>query len=117
MSPSPDTHLAFGEWGAVGAQIVASDSVTEVNVGCTGGRFAGNVALNSTGSFFVNGSWSPYAGPLADNYFMPAQMSGQVSGGTVTFAVAVYDTVEKRVISVAPATAVFGHHAVLVVCP
>ena len=113
---SPGAHLAFGEWGGDRVQVVASDSLTEVNVGCTGGNFAGNITLGATGNFVVNGSFAPYAGPLASS-LMPAQMSGEVSGNTITFAVAVYDTIQKKIISIAPATAVFGHHANLVVCP
>ena len=49
--------------------------------------------------------------------YMPAQMSGQVSGNTLTFAVAVNDTARKEVVSIGPATVEFGQHANLIVCP
>jgi hypothetical protein len=113
---SPGTHLAFGEWGGDRVQVVASDSSTDVWNGCTGGTFAGNIALEGSGYFSVNGRWEPYFGPF-NQPTMPAQMSGQVSGNTMTFSVAVYDTIQKKIISVAPATATLGQHANIVLCP
>ena len=114
---SPATHVAFGEWGGDKIQILASDTVTDVTDGCTGGTFAGNVRLDATGGFVVDGRWMPYFVPSSGSEIMPAQMSGHVSGNTITFAVAVYDTARKVVISIPPATATFGRHANLVVCP
>lgn len=114
---APASHIAFGEWGAANAQIVETDSATNVILGCTGGTFAGNVALDPTGSFAVNGTWAPFAGPLAFNGLMPAQLSGQVSGNTLEFAVAVYDTTTKQVLSRGPATVTFGQPAKIVLCP
>jgi hypothetical protein len=116
MAP-PATRLAFGEWGADHAQVVASDSVTEVTYGCTSGEFAGSIPLDASGRFAVNGSFSPYAGPISANGPMPAQFSGLVEGNTLTFAIAVSDTVEHRVISLGPQVVVLGQPANIVVCP
>lgn len=111
---APGSHLPFGEWGADRVQFVTSDSVTEVTYWCVDGTFSGKIIPDATGHFVVNGSFSPYA--VFEKY-MPAQMSGQVSGNTLTFAVAVNDTARKEVVSIGPATVKFGQHANLTVCP
>ena len=113
---APGSHLPFGEWGADRVQFVTSDSVTEVVYYCVGGTFAGNIIPDASGHFIVNGSFAPYFGPVSRPY-MPAQMSGQVDGKTLTFAVAVNDTLNKKVISIGPATVQFGQHANIIVCP
>lgn len=114
---SPPTSLAFGEWGAVNAQVVATDSVTRVSYRCTYGDFAGNIVLDADGRFSVNGTYMPYVLPVSPDWSMPAQLSGQVVGNTLTFAIAVNDTIQNRVISLGPQTVVLGEHAGLVVCP
>ncbi|MFI5231476.1 MAG: hypothetical protein ACHQSE_03075 [Gemmatimonadales bacterium] len=114
---APATRLAFGDWGGNHAQVVATDSVTEVTYICTSGEFAGNIPLDVMGRFAVNGSFYPYAGPISGNGPMPAQFSGLVEGNTLTFAIAVSDTVEHRVISLGPQVVVLGEAANIVVCP
>lgn len=116
MAP-PATHLALGEWGGDRAEVVAGDSLTEVTYGCTSGEFSGSIALDESGRFTVNGSYDPSVGPVEVNGAMPAQLSGLVEGNTLTFAVAVNDTIEKRVISLGPAVVVLGQPANIVVCP
>jgi hypothetical protein len=111
---SPPTSLAFGEWGAVNAQVVATDSVTRVVYECTFGEFAGNITLTTDGRFSANGTYVPY---FLSSALMPAQLSGQVVGNTLTFAIAVSDTIQKRVFSLGPQTVELGQHASLVVCP
>lgn len=115
---SPPTTLAFGEWGADNAQVIATDSVTSVWFRCTFGDFAGNITLYGDGRFFANGTYEPYVLPSSSmDKSMPAQLSGQVTGNTLTFAIAVNDTIGNQVISLGPQTVVFGQHASLVVCP
>lgn len=109
--------LAFGEWGGDGAQVVTSSTTTHVLLGCTFGDFPGSIALDANGRFAVNGSWNPSVGPIQQNATMPAQMSGQVVGTTLTFAVAVNDTTRKQVTSLGPRSVVFGKQAALTVCP
>jgi hypothetical protein len=113
----PATHLALGEWGGDRAQVVSGDAVTEVTYGCTSGEFTGNIPLDASGRFAVNGTYDPSVGPISVDGAMPAQFSGLVEGNTLTFAIAVNDTVEKRVISLGPAVVVFGQEATIVVCP
>ncbi len=115
MAP-PATRLAFGEWGADRAQVVASDSLTEVMYDCTAGEFAGSIPLDASGRFAVNGSFFLF-GPISVNGPMPAQLSGLVEGNTLTFAIAVNDTAGKRVISLGPQVVVLGQPANIVVCP
>ncbi|MFI5231475.1 MAG: hypothetical protein ACHQSE_03070 [Gemmatimonadales bacterium] len=114
---APATRLAFGEWGGDRAQVVASDSVTEVTYGCTAGEFAGSITLDANGRFSVNGTFNPYLFPVARAASMPAQLSGQVLGNTLTFAVAVNDTIAKQVLSLGPSVVVLGRPADIVVCP
>jgi hypothetical protein len=116
MAP-PATHLTNGEWGGDRAEVVAGDSATEVTYGCTSGEFTGNIPLDASGRFTVNGSYDPSVGPVQANGAMPAQLSGLVEGSTLTFAIAVDDTIEKRVISLGPAVVVLGQPANIVVCP
>jgi hypothetical protein len=116
MAP-PATRLTFGEWGGDHAQVVASDSITEVTYGCTSGEFTGSIPLNTAGRFAVNGSFYPYFGPISASALMPAQLSGLVEGNTLTFAIAVSDTIQHRVISLGPQVVVLGQPANIVVCP
>jgi hypothetical protein len=81
------------------------------------GEFTGSIPLDASGRFAVNGSFYPYFGPISVNGPMPAQFSGLVEGNTLTFAIAVSDTVEQRVISLGPQVVVLGQPANIVVCP
>jgi glycerol uptake facilitator-like aquaporin len=112
---APGSQLPSGEWAADRVQLVTSDSVTTVVYYCVGGTFAGHIVPDATGHFAVNGRFAPYFGPFSRD--MPAQMSGQVDGKTLTFAVAVVDTIRQQAISIGPATVQFGQHANIVVCP
>jgi hypothetical protein len=114
---SPGSMLAFGAWGGDAAQVVTSTTTTHVLLGCTFGDFPGNITLDANGRFAVNGSWNPSVGPIQQNATMPAQMSGQVVGATLTFAIAVNDTIRKQVTSLGPQSAEFGKQASVVVCP
>ena len=113
----PAGVLAFGEWGGNNVDIVASQSATNVSLGCMSGVFAGNIPLYGNGRFIANGSWNLSIGPVRLDGNMPAQLSGQVSGRTVTLAVAVYDTTLKQVTSLGPESAEFGKASTGQVCP
>lgn len=113
----PATRLTLGTWGGDRAQVIVGDSVTEVWVGCTSGEFAGNIALDANGRFSVDGSYDPYVLPVSTGGSMPAQLSGLVDGNTLTFAIAVNDTVAQRVISLGPNVVVLGQPANIEVCP
>jgi hypothetical protein len=111
------TTLALGTWGGNNVAVIATDSLTHVHVGCTFGDFPGGVMLDANGRFAIDGSYMLHAYPVAVGPSMPAQLSGQVVGGTLTFAVAVNDTVAKQVVSLGPGTVVFGQEPVMAVCP
>ncbi len=112
MSPPP-TQLTLGVWGGDRVQVAAGDSVTQVWNGCMFGDFAGPIHLDVSGRFAVNGSFTPYV----FSSDMPAQLSGQVVGQTLTFAIAVNDTINKRALSFGPEIVVLGKPANIVICP
>ena len=114
---SAGTRLAFGTWGGDNFAVIATDSVTHVHVGCTFGDFPGDVALDANGRFAISGSYMLHAYPVAFGPSMPAQLSGQVAGSTLTFAVAVNDTVAKQVVSLGPGTVVLGKQPSMGPCP
>jgi hypothetical protein len=114
---SAGTTLALGTWGGNNVAVIASDSLTHVHVGCTYGDFPGGVTLDANGRFAIDGSYMLHAYPIAVGPSMPAQLSGQVVGGTLTFAVAVNDTVAKQVVSLGPGTVVFGQEPIMGACP
>lgn len=111
------SQLAIGTWGGEGAGIIATDTVTHVHVGCTLGDIPGRVTLGADGRFTVNGTYVLRAFPVFVGPTLPAQFSGVVVGRTLTFAVAVNDTVEKRVVSLGPVTVQLGAEPKLGPCP
>lgn len=114
---SAGTRLAFGTWGGENLAVIAADTVTHVHFGCTFGDFSGTVALDASGRFTINGSYMLHAFPVAVGPSMPAQLSGQVIGNTLTFAIAVNDTVAKQVVSLGPGTVVLGKDPNMGPCP
>jgi uncharacterized protein (AIM24 family) len=114
---SAGSHLAFGDWGGDHADVNASSAATYVLINCSTGAFPGNIALDESGRFAVNGSWNRSVGPVQLNGNMPAQFSGQVIGNTLTFAIAVNDTIAKQVSSLGPESVVFAKQATGQVCP
>jgi hypothetical protein len=109
--------LALGTWGGNNVAVIATDSVTHVHVGCTFGDFTSDITLDATGHFTANGSYMLHAYPVAMGPAMPAQLSGQVIGNTLTFAIAVNDTTAKQVVSVGPGTVVYGKQPSMGACP
>ena len=113
----PGDHLAFGEWGGDHADVVASASATNVSLGCSAGQFPGNIPIDGNGRFSVDGTWNVSIGPIRLDGNMPAQLSGQLTGDVLTFAVAVNDTIAKQVSSLGPATVVYGRQGTTTICP
>lgn len=110
-------HPLTGQWGGASAQVTFTQDSTQVLVNCATGQFAGNVALDANGHFVTNGNWNQFFGPISLMGFMPAQLSGQVTGNSMTFAIAVNDTTRKQVSSIGPVTVVYGQPGDPVVCP
>jgi hypothetical protein len=97
--------------------VIVADSVTHVHIGCTFGDVTGPIELDSDGRFTINGSYVLRAYPVAIGPSLPAQFSGQVTGRTLTLAVAVNDTVDKRVVALGPVTVTQGAEPQLGPCP
>jgi hypothetical protein len=110
-------RVAFGTWGGDNFAVIATDSVTHVHVGCTFGDFPGNVTIDNNRRFAVNGSFMLHAYPVAFGPTVPAQLSGQVIGSTITFTVVVNDTVAKQVVQLGPGTVTLGKSPNMGPCP
>ena len=115
--PQAGTQLAAGTWGGVNAGVIVTDSVTHVHVGCTFGDLPPNVVLDANGRFTANGSYVLRAYPVLIGPKLPAQFSGHVVGKTLTLAIAVNDTVEKKVVALGPIVVVFGQTPQMGPCP
>jgi hypothetical protein len=114
---APATQLTAGEWGGNHADVVVADTTISVLLGCASGQFNGAATLGDDGRFAMNGMWNISVGPIQLDSNMPAQLSGQVTGNTLTFAIAVNDTVTKAILSLGPATVVLGAQSVGMICP
>ena len=114
---APATTLVIGEWGGDQADVTASATTTRVTLNCSFGDFPGNISLDANGRFAVDGTYNRSIGPIQVNANMPAQFSGQVTGNSLTFAVAVNDTTAKQIFSLGPATVVLGNKPKNQVCP
>lgn len=115
--PPSDDHLAAGTWGGNDAGVIVTDSVDHVHIGCTFGDMPAGIALDAEGRFTVDGSYVLRAYPILVGPRLPAQFSGQVVGRTLILAVAVNDTVEKKVVSLGPVTVVYGRTPSMGPCP
>jgi hypothetical protein len=113
----PGGSLALGTWGGDNAGVIATDSVTHVHVACTFGDMPGNIALNTDGRFTVDGTFVLRAYPVLVGPTLPAQFSGRVSGHTLTLAIAVNDTVAKKIVALGPVSVEFGRTPSMGPCP
>jgi hypothetical protein len=114
---SPIGTIVTGTWGASDVQLIAVDSATLVRVGCDDGQFTGHLTLDADGAFTANGTWTQ--GFQAGFYFphpVPAQLTGQVTGTRLTFAVAAANSDGKPVISTGPRTVALGAPSPWAVC-
>ena len=116
LSPS-DGFVALGTWGAENAGMIVTDSAAHVHVGCTFGDMPGRIPLDANGHFTVGGSYVLQAYPIQVGPSLPASFSGQVVGRTLTLAIAVNDTVQKKVVALGPVTVVYGKEPQMGPCP
>jgi hypothetical protein len=117
LLPPSDGILAVGTWGGDNSGVIVTDSVVHVHVGCTFGDLPGNVQLDATGRFTIDGSYVLRAYPIQTGPSLPAQFSGRVAGRTLTLAIAVHDTVERKVVALGPITVVYGREPEMGPCP
>jgi hypothetical protein len=116
LSPS-DGFVALGTWGGDNAGMIVTDSAAHVHVGCTFGDMPGRIPLDASGRFTIDGSYVLQAYPIQVGPSLPASFSGQVVGRTLTLAIAVNDTVEKKVVALGPVTVVYGREPQMGPCP
>jgi hypothetical protein len=115
--PPNDGTLAVGTWGGDNAGVIVTDHQSHVHVGCTFGDMPPGIQLDATGRFSVSGSYVLRAYPVQQGPSLPAQFSGRVSGRVLTLAIAVNDTVEKKLVALGPVTVEFGRTPELGPCP
>jgi len=73
--------------------------------------------VDAEGRFSVSGSYMLRAYPVAIGPTVPAQMAGEVRGRTLTFSIAVNDTVTKELVLLGPSTVSFGREPEMGPCP
>ena len=117
LLPPSDGLLAIGTWGGDNSGVIVTDSAVHVHVACTFGDMPGRVPLDGNGRFVTDGSYVLRAYPVQIGPSLPAQFSGRVTGGTLTLAIAVNDTVERKVIALGPITVVYGREPQMGPCP
>ena len=109
-----DDELVVGTWGGENVAFIVSDTAVHVHIGCTNGTFKGPVVLDDDGRFTMNGEYLLRAHPIAIGPPLPAQLAGIVTGGAVTFSVAVNDTTP---VALGPVVAVRGRTPRMGPCP
>lgn len=112
----PADQLAVGRWGAKDHGVIVTADRVHIHMGCTKGDFPGPIQLDAEGRFQVAGKYVLRAYPIQGED-LPAQVSGVVSGRTLTLSVAVNDTVLKRVTSLGPVIVTLGVEPQMRNCP
>ena len=115
--PPNDGTLAIGTWGGDNAGVIVTDQQGHVHVGCTFGDMPPAIQLDDSGHFSVSGSYVLRAYPIQVGPSLPAQFSGRVNGRVLTLAIAVNDTVEKKLVALGPVTVFYGQTPQLGPCP
>ena len=117
VTASRGAELRLGTWGGDNAGAIVTDTIAHIHIGCTFGDIKGRVPLDAQGRFVLDGTYVLRAYPVYVGPELPAQFSGVVSGNELTLAVAVNDTVQKKVVSLGPVTVKFGTDPRLGPCP
>ena len=117
LLPPSDGRLALGTWGGDNAGVIVTDSAVHVHIGCTFGDLPGDIQLDASGRFTLDGTYVLRAYPIQVGPPLPAQFSGRVAGSRLTLAIAVNDTVEHKVVALGPVTVVYGKQPQMGPCP
>ena len=115
--PPSDDVLSMGTWGGDNAGVIVTDETSHVHVGCTFGDMPPAIPLDASGRFVIDGSYVLRAYPVQVGPPLPAQFSGRVSGRFLTLAIAVNDTVEKKLVALGPITVEYGRTPSMGPCP
>jgi hypothetical protein len=113
----PPSAIPVGTWGGANAGMIVTDTIAHVHLGCTFGNLRAPVALDAAGRFDAAGSYVLRAYPVTVGPSLPARFSGSVNGSQLTFTVTVTDTVEKRTVTLGPATLTLGTEPRMGPCP
>ena len=114
---SPDGNLLTGTWGGENVSLVVENAIAHVHIGCTNGDFTAPVAVDAEGNVNISGSYVLRAYPIQVGPSLPAVLDGVTSGRTLTFTVAVNDTVEKKLVVLGPVSVTFGREPRMGPCP
>ena len=112
-----DGLLTLGTWGGDNSGVIVTEEQAHVHVGCTFGDMPGRVPVDAEGRFTVDGSYVLRAYPIQVGPSLPAQFSGRIIGKSLTLAIAVNDTVEKKTVALGPITVVYGRNPEMGPCP
>jgi hypothetical protein len=114
---SPDGNLLTGTWGGENVSMVVEDAIAHVHIGCTNGDFTAPIAVDVDGNVTIEGSYVLRAYPIQVGPSLPAVLDGVTSGRTLTFTVAVNDTVEKKLVVLGPVSVTFEREPRMGPCP
>ncbi len=114
---SPDGNLLTGTWGGENVSLILEDADAHVHIGCTNGDFHAPLTVDADGRFSVAGSYVLRAYPIQIGPSLPAQFAGVLNGKSLTFTVAVNDTVEKKLVVLGPVSVTFGKEPRMGPCP
>lgn len=114
---SPDGNLLTGTWGGENVSLIVEGAIAHVHIGCTNGDFTAPVAVDAEGNVNVSGSYVLRAYPIQVGPSLPAVLDGVTSGRTLTFTVAVNDTVEKKLVVLGPVSVTFDREPRMGPCP
>ncbi len=116
-SATPTDFLTEGTWGGDDAGVIVTEERTHVHIGCTFGDMPAKVPLDDEGRFTIDGTYVLRAYPVQLGPSLPAQFAGLVQGEDLTLAIAVDDTVEKKVVALGPVTVTYGREPKMAICP
>ncbi len=112
--------LPLGNWGGDSAAMIVSDTAMHIHVGCTYGDVSGQIQIDPSGNFDVQGNYTLRAFPIAVGPTVPAEFVGHVTGangGTATVTVTVNDTVAHQTVVRGPVIVVLDQTPKLMPCP
>ena len=113
----PPEFLLQGTWGGDDAGVIVTEERTHVHIGCTFGDMPATVPLDDEGRFTIDGTYVLRAYPVQSGPALPAQFAGLVKGEDLTLAIAVDDTVEKKLVALGPVTVTYGREPKMAICP